>query len=838
MFESELSSGMTNALVNLGERVGELERKENPAASGIGPFEYEIHVDIGGGGDYTSIKAAADYVLAIAQADEYWTIVVHAGDYTENAFELPDNCSMVGVGYVSVFALSISGTYITLGDNCTIRNIAVTLNMDPTSVDCWAIECAGYLTLENCTILVNRFGGSGSSQTIGVLKTETGNVNNCWLRLRTQESSYPGARIIARFDDSNSAQRSYLRDCTLGFDNDDPIEDDVSVAVHLTTHYLWIIDCTIQKRTSGAAGYDIQAAGSGTVYTSGTLYVKSTGTVTNLDTAAGAGGVTSVGLTVPAIFNVSPPTITSSGTFAITTASQLPFRVWARGSGTGLPTFQVLQSDHIPTLDASKIVVGALLANVGGTGFSSYAVGDMLYADTTSTLARLPDAVAGNALISGGVDTAPAWDKIGLTTHVSGTLGTINGGTGLSTIAADHMPYASALDVYSTTPLTAFGRSLIDDANAADARTTLELIAGGAGDIWVLRAGDTMTGNLSIVKALTASMTVNSTGSAANLILQSDTANANLNFNAAGQAQLNWQKVVAGTPSARWLALMTSTTESGSNVGSNWQLLRRTDAGGSLGQPVFAIERSTGFIGVHRAEATAAYTVDVLGTFRVDSTTGGVATLYRTSNIATANLVIGRLEFANNDSDLSTQNLFGYIEVQSAAGISSDAARGKMLFAVTPNTAASAPVVRLTIEEDGRIHGSALHNNAGAVTGATNQYLASGTYTPTLTNVANLAASTAYQCQWSRVGNVVTVSGKVDVDPTLTATSTQLGISLPIASNLATAQDLGGCAFASGITGQGAAILADTTNDRAQMQWLAGDVTNQAMFFVFVYEVL
>lgn len=115
--------------------------------------------------------------------------------------------------------------------------------------------------------------------------------------------------------------------------------------------------------------------------------------------------------------------------------------------------------------------------------------------------------------------------------------------------------------------------------------------------------------------------------------------------------------------------------------------------------------------------------------------------------------------------------------------------------------------------------------------------LDSGHYTPTLTNVLNLAASTAFQCQWLRVGNTVHVSGRVDVDPTA-AGSTQLGITLPVASNLGAAEDCAGCAFASGIAGQGAAILADATNDRAQMQWVAVDLTNQPMYFTFTYEVL
>lgn len=159
---------------------------------------------------------------------------------------------------------------------------------------------------------------------------------------------------------------------------------------------------------------------------------------------------------------------------------------------------------------------------------------------------------------------------------------------------------------------------------------------------------------------------------------------------------------------------------------------------------------------------------------------------------------------------------------------------GALVFSTTPDGSATLSE-RLRITSDGRIFGTALHNNAGAVTGAVNQYIASGTYTPTLTNVANVAASTAYACQWMRVGNVVSVSGKVDIDPTLAATSTQLGISLPIASDITAAEGCSGTAFASGVAGQGAAIVGDSTNDRAQMQWVSSDITNQPMYFSFQY---
>lgn len=71
-------------------------------------------------------------------------------------------------------------------------------------------------------------------------------------------------------------------------------------------------------------------------------------------------------------------------------------------------------------------------ATAGGTGQTSYAVGDLLYADTTTTLAKLADVATGNALISGGVGVAPSWGKIGLTTHISGVLPVANGGTNAS----------------------------------------------------------------------------------------------------------------------------------------------------------------------------------------------------------------------------------------------------------------------------------------------------------------------------------------------------------------------------------------------------------------------
>ena len=127
--------------------------------------------------------------------------------------------------------------------------------------------------------------------------------------------------------------------------------------------------------------------------TSGQVLTSGGSAATPTWTTPTTGTVTSVAATVPALFSISGSPITSSGTLAMTY------------SGTALPA-----------------------AN-GGTGQTVYAVGDIVYASTTTALSKLADVATGNALISGGVGVAPSYGKIGLTTHVSGTLPIANGGT-------------------------------------------------------------------------------------------------------------------------------------------------------------------------------------------------------------------------------------------------------------------------------------------------------------------------------------------------------------------------------------------------------------------------
>jgi hypothetical protein len=114
-----------------------------------------------------------------------------------------------------------------------------------------------------------------------------------------------------------------------------------------------------------------------------------------------------------------------------------------------------------------------------------------------------------------------------------------------------------------------------------------------------------------------------------------------------------------------------------------------------------------------------------------------------------------------------------------------------------------------------------------------------GTYTPTVTNHANAAGSTAFACQYLRIGDTVTVSGKVNVDPTAAGpTLTEVRLTLPFASTFAAAQQLGG-AGAAGAAGFNEACSIDgSTANRASLQFMATTLTNHSISFSFTYRIV
>ena len=136
---------------------------------------------------------------------------------------------------------------------------------------------------------------------------------------------------------------------------------------------------------------------------------------------AGTGTVTSVAMTVPAIFSLAGSPVTTTGTFALTLATEVANTVWA-GPTTGAavaPTFRALVDDDI--LDT---------LTVAGTGNVTWASINQ----SASTLADL-----NTRLIS---DT-------------TGTLAATRGGTGVITVAAGQYLRASGLDTWATSAILA-----------------------------------------------------------------------------------------------------------------------------------------------------------------------------------------------------------------------------------------------------------------------------------------------------------------------------------------------------------------------------------------------
>lgn len=74
------------------------------------------------------------------------------------------------------------------------------------------------------------------------------------------------------------------------------------------------------------------------------------------------------------------------------------------------------------------VSVTSIVASDGMT-ISAFGAGSIVSVTTSGVLTEIQSAATGNSLLSGGVGSQAAWGKVGLTTHVTGILGSANGGT-------------------------------------------------------------------------------------------------------------------------------------------------------------------------------------------------------------------------------------------------------------------------------------------------------------------------------------------------------------------------------------------------------------------------
>ena len=212
--------------------------------------------------------------------------------------------------------------------------------------------------------------------------------------------------------------------------------------------------------------------------------------VQNANGVAITGGAidgTDIGTTTPAngaFTSLSASSTANFATIASGTWQGTPIAVLYGGTGatttsgarTNLSAAKSGANSDITSLSG---LTTPLSAPQGGTGFGSYTTGDLLYADSSSTLARLTDVATGNALISGGVGVAPSWGKIGLTTHVSGTLPVANGGTGQSSaLTAYGVIYGASSTAMASTGAGTTGQVLTANTGGAPTWSTGSITIG------------------------------------------------------------------------------------------------------------------------------------------------------------------------------------------------------------------------------------------------------------------------------------------------------------------------------------------------------------------------
>jgi len=171
---------------------------------------------------------------------------------------------------------------------------------------------------------------------------------------------------------------------------------------------------------------------------------------------------------------------------------------------------------------------------------------------------------------------------------------------------------------------------------------------------------------------------------------------------------------------------------------------------------------------------------------------------------------------------------------------------GNVTLAYNSGSAAAADRLNLQGNQDkivppngsiGLIYQGARWNTVGSV-----DQTASGTYAPAISSTSNIAANNVFDAQYMRVGNVVTVSGYISLTPTASGTQTSFELSLPIASALTSAAQLGGTFVqeggSAGVAYCPGNIQGSAANDKATFIYSPTHTVSRILTYTYTYLVL
>ena len=322
-------------------------------------------------------------------------------------------------------------------------------------------------------------------------------------------------------------------------------------------------------------------------------------------------GVFATTLTATAATNVTLPT---TGTLATLAGSE------SFTNKTGFNGLVITANNGIITTGTWNGT--AIGATYGGTGQSIYAVGDLLYASTTTALSKLAAVATGNVLLSGGTTTAPAWGQVSLTAAVTGILPLANGGTGV-TLAATGPGFLRQASANATVTVSAIVAADLPGSFSgfATPAASIGLIAIAGGAYTAMRSDGAPALSQAIAPTWTGNH-IHQKATSATALTAADNAIALTTTLAA---------TASATSNSPFISLQTNVWESGANASKSFNIQNQNiTAGASTYQLAIATGAATVFTLNQSGNASFAGTVSS-NTVLLDTISGANALSNKTS---------------------------------------------------------------------------------------------------------------------------------------------------------------------------------------------------------------